>query len=600
MSNYTNFFFKKILFFSLLGAVFISTPYLRATDGGMTPKQQVTSLASTIAVQQAKIIQLQSKSTEYQNDFTQSQKQVKGLHQQLNKLAQSKEPITEEVRKQMGSLKNQIATAQATLQQATNALTKSQHDLLASHVSTTSNLAKMAQLVSDNVDGQTKLAAALSAFPTEFKKEVINSLKDKGIKIEPLAELKINPTQWKLFTDTLIKIAKHKEEKLKIEKKKAQFWGNIVEQTFEFGHSVLEDPIKTIGTIAGAAIAIYGARMVVKLIRNKLTLPKLVDETNRKTYFGAASKPIGEIRKLSEIIMDADTKRKLQREAHFTKHAVGLGEELSGLLLYGPPGTGKTMYAKALARESGMNFAIIKGSNFFKFKENVALIEFEKLLRWSETSEKPLILFFDEGDLPFARRDRDSTTAFQRKLVTTLLGMLEKPSLKHIKIIIATNFPNLLDPAVINRMGSKIAINLPALPERMKILKLYLSKHVLNRGIQIRRDLLEKLNALAQKMAGFAPRTIEETTHAMRREVRFRKGRVLTLAIALQVIEEKVAEELSIAKEERVIDKMRERLLEEAKKTGKAVKVAQTDVEGSRVNVLQELEKNISEVAAQA
>lgn len=42
-----------------------------------------------------------------------------------------------------------------------------------------------------------------------------------------------------------------------------------------------------------------------------------------------------------------------------------------GVLLYGPPGTGKTMFAKNLAFNSGMDYAVLTGKFiiFFKKKE---------------------------------------------------------------------------------------------------------------------------------------------------------------------------------------------------------------------------------------
>jgi len=40
------------------------------------------------------------------------------------------------------------------------------------------------------------------------------------------------------------------------------------------------------------------------------------------------------------------------------------------MLIYGPPGTGKTLFAKKLAYSSGMDFAIMAGSDIAPLKEN--------------------------------------------------------------------------------------------------------------------------------------------------------------------------------------------------------------------------------------
>ena len=39
------------------------------------------------------------------------------------------------------------------------------------------------------------------------------------------------------------------------------------------------------------------------------------------------------------------------------------GTNHRNVLLYGPPGTGKTLYAKSLAKESNMNYAIMSGGD---------------------------------------------------------------------------------------------------------------------------------------------------------------------------------------------------------------------------------------------
>jgi SpoVK/Ycf46/Vps4 family AAA+-type ATPase len=78
-----------------------------------------------------------------------------------------------------------------------------------------------------------------------------------------------------------------------------------------------------------------------------------------------------------------------------------------GILFYGPPGCSKTMFARALAHESSMNFISIKGPEIF----NKYVGDSEKKIREIFQSAKqisPCIVFFDEIDaLAKSRGDSD-------------------------------------------------------------------------------------------------------------------------------------------------------------------------------------------------
>lgn len=57
------------------------------------------------------------------------------------------------------------------------------------------------------------------------------------------------------------------------------------------------------------------------------------------------------------------------------------------VLFYGPPGTGKTMFAKSLARHSGLDYAILTGGDVAPMgKDGVSAIH--KVFDWAETSRK--------------------------------------------------------------------------------------------------------------------------------------------------------------------------------------------------------------------
>ena len=67
------------------------------------------------------------------------------------------------------------------------------------------------------------------------------------------------------------------------------------------------------------------------------------------------------------------------------------------VLLYGPPGTGKTMFAKTLALNSGMDYAIMTGGDVAPLGKD-SVTEIHKLFDWSSKSRKGLVLFVDEAD----------------------------------------------------------------------------------------------------------------------------------------------------------------------------------------------------------
>ncbi len=152
-------------------------------------------------------------------------------------------------------------------------------------------------------------------------------------------------------------------------------------------------------------------------------------------------------------------------------------EPPKGVLLYGPPGTGKTLLAKAVAHETNASFIKIVGSELVK----KFIGEGAKLVRdvFKLAKEKaPCIIFIDEIDAVASRRT-ESLTGGDREVQRTLMQLLAEmdgfESKGDVKIIAATNRPDILDPAILRPGRFDRIINVPAPNKegRLEILKIH-------------------------------------------------------------------------------------------------------------------------------
>ncbi|MCS3900821.1 proteasome-activating nucleotidase [Methanococcus voltae] len=151
-----------------------------------------------------------------------------------------------------------------------------------------------------------------------------------------------------------------------------------------------------------------------------------------------------------------------------------------GILLYGPPGTGKTLLAKAVAYETNASFIRVVGSELVK----KFIGEGAKLVRdvFKLAKEKsPCIIFIDEIDAVASKRT-ESLTGGDREVQRTLMQLLAEmdgfDSRGDVKIIAATNRPDILDSAILRpgRFDRIIEIANPNEDGRIEILKIHTSK----------------------------------------------------------------------------------------------------------------------------
>ena len=151
-----------------------------------------------------------------------------------------------------------------------------------------------------------------------------------------------------------------------------------------------------------------------------------------------------------------------------------------GVILYGSPGTGKTLMAKALAKEAGVPFYAVNGSDFIQIYVGVGAGRIRDLFRKAREKGKAVI-FIDEIDAIGKRRSRgadggsDERDQTLNALLSEMSGFKESQG---IIVMAATNRIDVLDEALLRpgRFDRHIEVGLPDVNARYEILKLHSAK----------------------------------------------------------------------------------------------------------------------------
>lgn len=155
-------------------------------------------------------------------------------------------------------------------------------------------------------------------------------------------------------------------------------------------------------------------------------------------------------------------------------------EPPKGVLLVGPPGTGKTLMAKAVANATQASFIRLVGSELVQkyIGEGARLVR--ELFELAK-EKAPSIIFIDELDSVGAKR-LDVSTSGDREVQRTLMQLLAEldgfSPLSEVKIIGATNRPDILDDALLRpgRFDRIIDIGLPDIDGRTEIFRIHTSR----------------------------------------------------------------------------------------------------------------------------
>jgi len=165
----------------------------------------------------------------------------------------------------------------------------------------------------------------------------------------------------------------------------------------------------------------------------------------------------------------------------------------TGILLYGPPGTGKTLLAKAVATESEANFITIKGPEVMSKWVGESEKAVREIFRKARQSA-PCIIFMDEIDSITPQRGSRSDSNATERVVSQLLTEMDGLSkLKNVVVIMATNRPDIIDPAILRpgRTDRYVSIDIPNLDARKKIFEIHTRNMPLDDAVNL--DELAKL-----------------------------------------------------------------------------------------------------------
>ncbi len=236
--------------------------------------------------------------------------------------------------------------------------------------------------------------------------------------------------------------------------------------------------LKFAALIVVTVAAVYGVKVLWNQIERNLNTPKLIIESSQKSLWQKMTAIFIRHDDIPEMIFSPDLKKRLDNIIAATKNIrekIANGQKnvkYRNLILWGPPGTGKTMFAKILALSSGMQYVMMSGASFAQFKEGQGITEMNKLFEWANNSKNGLLIFIDEAESFLGGRVGSDVTKESYQILNNFLNHTGTRSDKFM-IVVATNHPEFLDPAMPSRIDDAVEIKLPELDERAKILRLY-------------------------------------------------------------------------------------------------------------------------------
>ena len=313
------------------------------------------------------------------------------------------------------------------------------------------------------------------------------------------------------------------------------------------------------GTATILALGVYTARtgtgIAGRFIEARLGKPTLVRETSKKNVIQMFKNPISTARMLFSskgeeaaamkgIVLEKSLDERLRRVAVSTANTKANRAPFRHLLLHGPPGTGKTMFAKGLARESGLHYAIMTGGDVAPLGKD-AVTEIHKIFDWANTTNKGVMLFVDEADAFLRKRSTERISEDMRNALNAFLYRTGEASDK-VMLVYASNQPEQFDWAINDRIDEMVEFALPGLDERIKMIAQYMQKYLLNpengsKVITVSNIDEKSVEEMAQLTEGFSGREISKLAIAWQAAAYGTEAAILDDDMLKQVLKQQIA-----------------------------------------------------------
>ncbi|TRW98007.1 AAA family ATPase [Flavobacterium gawalongense] len=326
------------------------------------------------------------------------------------------------------------------------------------------------------------------------------------------------------------------EAKIVEERKKKIQFPDVSDKIIDFDNEITNIIKKALHT--DTEVRFSSADEFIKALKGELKVDDIdtiqiqksdKEPTKKKATYSSAAKGKG----FSAIAGMQDLKNQLQVDVidalrnpeEYEKYGVTIP---NGMLLYGPPGCGKTFFAKHFAEEVGFNFMLIKPSSLKSRYVNATQENIAKMFEEAEENA-PTIIFIDEMNELVPNRDSE-VHEMAKSAVNEMLAQMDRTGEKGIFIIGATNYPHMIDPAILRagRLDKKFYLSPPDFEARKAMFEMYLKSRPIDFGMDY-----EKLTKLTEN---YVAADIELLVNDASRNALKIKGRI-TMEILENVIE---------------------------------------------------------------